>query len=92
MGNTNERDRSKQQDEKSAHVAEGPGGAAQFDRAQQSEREDMEDDEGDGRGQPTRGNLPPGASKQPRDSEAPKVPGSAVDRGEKPRRDGQRGA
>lgn len=69
-----------------------PGGTAQFDASQQTHREDMEDEEGNGEGQPMRGSLPPGTSSDRYSAQAPAVPGSAVDRGEKPTRDGQLGA
>jgi hypothetical protein len=72
-------------------AAAAPGGAAQFDPAQQTHRKDMETEPLNGEGEPMRGTIPPKSGRTRHEAQAPAVPGSDTDRGEKPARDGQRG-
>jgi hypothetical protein len=78
-------------DEQPTSDSTRPGGAAQFDPAQQTVREDLEEDPSGAEGPQLRGSLPPGTKGPRQSTQAPAVPGSSADRGERPSRDARLG-
>ena len=82
-GTSEQRTESKDQTTKRPkESADAPGGAAVFDPAQQTVRQDIDEDDSGAAGESMRGSLPPQTGAPRQASQSPAVPGSPADRGE----------